>query len=140
MSFKKIKNVNENKVHDRNCIMIVNFNKKESVLIKNISNLIGIKDHIFLQSNNGKSLIKDILSNEVLDDCEDGMRNKAIIFNNIEHTRINSFLESLKKMRVNRPLTAVVTETSIDWTLDNLIKNLVEERNAIKKGEFVEHK
>ncbi|RDY24456.1 DUF3783 domain-containing protein [Romboutsia maritimum] len=140
MSFEKIKNINENKVYDRNCIMIVNFNKKESVLIKNISNLIGIKDHIFLQSNNGKSLIKDILSNEVLDDYEDGMKNKAIIFNNIEHARINSFLESLKKMRVNRPLTAVVTETSIDWTLDNLIKNLVEERNAIKKGKFVEHK
>lgn len=140
MSFETINNINENKVHDRRCIMIVNFNKKESILIKNISNLLGIKDHIFLQTNNGKSLIRDILNNEVLVSNEEGMKNKAIIFNNIEHTRINSFLESLKKMRINRPLTAVVTETSIDWTLDYLVKNLLEEHNAMKKGKFVEHK
>lgn len=43
-------------------------------------------------------------------------------------------------MRINRPFTAMVTETSIDWTLNNLIENLVQERNAMSLGETIEHK
>ncbi|OFA26459.1 DUF3783 domain-containing protein [Clostridioides difficile] len=46
----------------------------------------------------------------------------------------------LNDIGINRPFTAMVTETSIDWTLNNLIENLVQERNAMSLGKTIEHK
>ncbi|SCI21653.1 DUF3783 domain-containing protein [Romboutsia sp. 1001713B170207_170306_H8] len=139
MTFTKINDV-DNNTHNRDCIMIVNFNKKESTLIKNICGFIGVRDCIFLDKTNGNAIIKNILDNDISSDCEDGFVNKAVIFNNIHNKKINSFLESLKKMRINRPLTAMVTETSIDWTLNNLLYNLIEERKALSTGKDFSHK
>lgn len=139
MSFTEINNI-EKDIHDRTCVMIVNFNKKESALIKNICGFIGIRDCIFLDTKNGDTLIKDILDNNISLDCEDGLSNKAIIFNNIPHVKINSFLDNLKKMRINRPLSAMVTETTLNWTLNKLIANLLEERRAISEGKEFSHK
>ena len=64
---------------------------------------------------------------------------KAIIFNNIPTNRVSGFLDGLKKMKIRRPLTAMVTEVSIDWKLDTLIYNLKEERKSIAKGQVVDH-
>jgi hypothetical protein len=139
MSFTEINNI-EKDIHDRTCVMIVNFNKKESALIKNICGFIGIRDCIFLDTKNGDTLIKDILDNNISLDCEDGLSNKAIIFNNIPHVKINSLLDNLKKMRINRPLSAMVTETTLNWTLNKLIANLLEERRAISEGKEFSHK
>ena len=139
MSFNEINNI-EKDIHDRTCVMIVNFNKKESALIKNICGFIGIRDCIFLDTKNGDTLIKDILDNNISLDCEDGLSNKAIIFNNIPHLKINSLLDNLKKMRINRPLSAMVTETTLNWTLNKLIANLLEERRAISEGKEFSHK
>ena len=62
-----------------------------------------------------------------------------MIFNNITQLKINGFLDSLKKMKIARPLSAVVTETTIDWTLNKLVYNLIQERNALKAGQSVDH-
>ena len=139
MSFTEINNI-EKDIHDRTCVMIVNFNKKESALIKNICGFIGMRDCIFLDTKNGDTLIEDILDNNISLDCEDGLSNKAIIFNNIPHVKINSLLDNLKKMRINRPLSAMVTETTLNWTLNKLIANLLEERRAISEGKEFSHK
>ena len=62
-----------------------------------------------------------------------------MIFNNITKIKINGFLDSLKKMKMARPLSAVVTETTIDWTLNKLVYNLIQERNALKSGQTFNH-
>ena len=63
----------------------------------------------------------------------------AMIFNNITQIKINGFLDSLKKMKIARPLSAVVTETTIDWTLNKLVYNLIQERKAIQSGTTLNH-
>lgn len=139
MSFEKLNQTSFNNIHERSCIIIVNTNKKEASIIKNIGRLVGIKDTIFLDSKNGKTTISDILDNKLSSDNTEIWTNKAVIFNNIEQTKINGFLESLKKMKIARPLSAVVTETNIDWTLNKLVYNLIQERNALKAGQTVQH-
>ncbi|QJA10023.1 DUF3783 domain-containing protein [Romboutsia sp. CE17] len=139
MTFTKMNNM-DNNIHSRSCVMIINFNKKESALIKNICGFIGIRDCIFLDKTNGNSLIKDILEGNISSDCEDGLNSKSIVFNNVPSVKINSFLDSLKKMRINRPLTAIVTETTVEWTLNNLIYNLMEERKSLSTGKEFNHK
>ena len=139
MSFEKLNETSMNNVHDRSCVIVVNSNKKESAMIKNMGRLVGIRDFIFVDSKNGNTIIKDILNNEISADNEDIWSNKAMIFNNITQIKINGFLDSLKKMKMARPLSAVVTETTIDWTLNKLVYNLIQERNALKSGQTFNH-
>lgn len=139
MSFEKLNESSMSNIHDRSCVIIANFNKKEVGIIKNVGRLVGIKDCIFVDSKNGKTLIKDILDNNISDDNEDVWTNKAIIFNNINQLKISGFLDSLKKMKINRPLSAVVTETTIEWSLNKLVYNLVQERQALKSGQTLNH-
>ncbi|WP_343345947.1 DUF3783 domain-containing protein [Terrisporobacter petrolearius] len=139
MSFEKLNQSSISNIHDRSCIIVVNFNKKECSVIKNIGRLVGIKDYIFVDSKNGKTVIKDILNDTVSDDNEEVWTNKAVIFNNIIQLKINGFLDSLKKMKISRPLTAVVTDTTIDWTLNKLVYNLIQERQALKSGQTLNH-
>ena len=108
-------------------------------MIKNIGKLVGIKDCIFVDSKNGKTTIKDILNNNMSGDNEEIWTNKAVIFNNITQIKINGFLDSLKKMKITRPMSAVVTDTTIDWTLNKLVYNLIQERNALKSGQTLNH-
>ncbi|WP_455538061.1 DUF3783 domain-containing protein [Terrisporobacter sp.] len=139
MSFKKLEETSINNIHDRSCIIVVNVNKKESNMIKNIGRLVGIRDFIFLDSKNGDTTIKNILDNEISNDNEKIWTNKVMIFNNITQLKINGFLESLKKMKIARPLSAVVTETTIEWTLNKLVYNLSKERDVLKTGKTLEH-
>ena len=139
MTFKKINENEQNNIHARSCIILVNFNNKEVAAIKTVSSFAGIKDRIVLTSKNGNTKIKDILDGNISDDNENTWSEKAIIFNNIPTNRVSGFLDGLKKMKIRRPLTAMVTEVSIDWKLDTLIYNLKEERKSIAKGQVVDH-
>lgn len=139
MTFKKITDNEQLNIHDRSCVILVNFNNKELTKVKTVSSFVGIKDSIVVNSKNGNTKIKDILDGNISDDNEDIWSEKAIIFNNIPNNRVTGFLDSLKKMKIKRPLTAMVTEVSIDWELNTLVYNLKEERKALSKGQFVNH-
>ena len=139
MSFEKLNETSINNIHDRSCVIVVNSNKKESAMIKNMGRLVGIRDFIFVDSKNGNTIIKDILENNISQDNEEVWTNKAMIFNNINQIKINGFLDSLKKIKIAKPLSAIVTETTIDWTLNKLVYNLIQERQAIQSGKTLNH-
>lgn len=136
MSFERLdkNNVLENDV--RSCVLLCNFNGKELKAVKNYASILGLRDQICLYSKNGDSIIKDILEDKVDSNCEDGRKEKAIIFNNISNMKISMFIDNLKKIRINNVLKAVVTETSINWTVNEIIDNLLNERAAINSGNF----
>ena len=140
MSFEKINNINQENISDKTCIMIVNFNQKELSMIKNISRLIGLKDIITLDYKNGNSVIRSILEDNISNTDDANNKNKVVLFNNISTQKINALLDNLKKVKISRPLSAMITEQTIDWTLDNLIINLVNERKAISEGKVSNHK
>lgn len=140
MSFENIKDIDLNNVHNRSCIMVVNFNNKELNSIKNISRLIGLKDIITLDYKNGNSVIRNILEDNIANSGDTNNKNKVILFNNVSTQKINALLDNLKKIKINRPLSAMITDQTIEWTIDNLIINLVNERKAISEGKVSNHK
>ena len=139
MSFEKL-DVKDTEVKDgRSCVILCNFNAKEIKTVSNLAGMIGIRDKIVISYKNGNSIVKDVLEGNILNDSEDGIKNKAIIFNNIPGAKMRIFIENLKKFRVNNVLKATVTETSREWTVNVLLKNLVAERIAMKTGKDFEH-
>lgn len=139
MSFEKL-DVKDTEIKEgRSCIVLCNFNAKEIKTVSNLSGMIGIKDKIILNHKNGNSIVKDVLENNILNDLEEGVKHKAIIFNNIPGVKMGMFIENLKRFRINNVLKATVTETSKEWTVDVLLKNLFAERIAMKSGKDFTH-
>jgi len=138
MSFEKLSDQDEKIIHERNCMILYHFSQQEVRMIQNAARLTGIKDFILLDATKANNTLKAILDDEAVSG-EEGIKEKAIIFNHIPSGRMSAFIEALKKYRIKRPLMAVVTEVSIDWTLEVLIKNLLAERSAISAGNYETH-
>lgn len=139
MSFERIDQIDQTSIHTRNCVLFYNFTPKEVQLLKNIANLAGLRDQIVLTSKDGESIIQDILDNKATTESSKGLPHKAIIFNPSNPSKVTGFLESLKKCRIPRPLTAIVTSTSINWTVNYLVSNLLEERASFNNGTISKH-
>ncbi|MGN0026044.1 MAG: DUF3783 domain-containing protein, partial [Clostridium sp.] len=130
----------ETKVDEgRSCIILCNFNVKEVKTLSNLAGMLGIRDKVVINYKNGNTLVKEIINGNILNDAEDGIKNKAIIFNNIPGAKIGLLINNLKKFRLNNVLKATVTETSKEWTVDVLLKNLVAEKIAMQSGKEYEH-
>ena len=138
MTFKSLKELDT--TESRSCALLFNFNNKDLMSIKSIFRLIGISDIIILKNENLNTVIKDILEDNLLNDSEDKINSRAIIFNNIESRKINSVSDNLKRLKVQRPLLATVTETSINWDLKNLLYNLQEEAISLNTSKISIHK
>lgn len=124
---------------DKPCIIVCNFNDKEIKLLKTYGSMIGLREQISVNWTNGNTIIKDIVEGNINSDCSEKINDRAIIFNNISPMKVSAFIDNMRKMRIAPAMKAVVTETSINWTLTKLLKNLVEERKAEKLGKEVKH-
>ena len=61
------------------------------------------------------------------ENSEEKTNSRAIIFNNIESRKASAVSDNLKRLKVQKPLLAVVTETSINWELKTLLQHLQQE-------------
>jgi len=138
MTFKSLKELDT--IESRSCALLFNFNNKDLMSIKSIFRLIGISDVIILKNENLNTVIKDILEDNLSNDSEDKINSRAIIFNNIESRKISSVSDNLKRLKIQRPLLATVTETSINWDLKNLLCNLQEEAISLNTSKISIHK
>ncbi|WP_195940383.1 DUF3783 domain-containing protein [Romboutsia sp. 1001713B170131_170501_G6] len=138
MSFKRINSLCTTN-NERSFVIVYNFNAKDTLMIKNILKLLGIKDVCTLNKDNANSKIEDIIKGNIDDTCSQCINQRAVIFNNVAHTKISGFSDNLRKFKINRPLMAVVTEDNISWSLNTLIDNLINERNAINSGNTLNH-
>lgn len=127
-------------MNNRECLILCNFSDKERKLIKSYALMMGIRDLINVTFKESNNTIENILNNKYDQDIkDDGVKDRVVIFNNIEPKKVSIFIDNMRKMRIGPSMKAVVTETSINWTLDKLLKNLVEERKYEKTGKTVKH-
>lgn len=139
MSFENMKHINNEAIHERSCMMLYYFTPQEARQIMNVARMTGIKDCILLKPSHGNNIIRDILDEKLQEAACEAVKEKALILNGVAPQRMSLFIDSLKKCRIKRPLIAVVTTQSIDWTLNDLLINLANERAAVNRGEFVAH-
>ena len=97
MSFDKLDIKDNIEREGRACIVICNLVGKDLQKVKNCAMILGIKDQIILNSKNGNTIIKDVLDNNINSDCEDGRKERAIIFNAIPPAKMSMFIENLSR-------------------------------------------
>ena len=59
---------------------------------------------------------------------------RLVLFHNISDGGVQVLMRFFREQGEGRPIFAVVTPTSIDWTLGELLAHLLEERAALEKG------
>lgn len=127
-------------INDRGCVILCNFNDKEFKTIKVYAGMMGIKDLIRVSYKNGNCLVNDILNDKITEEnIVNPVKDRAIIFNSLEDKKVGIFIDNMKKMRTAPAMKAMVTETSIEWTLNRLLENLKEERRLEKQGKILDH-
>ena len=124
MSFESIKNTDTHSTHPRICVVLSAFSPAELKQLKNVARLTGIGEQIIINGSYNATKVLDLLENPSLTpvETENISTQKAILFNNVPANRMN-----------------VVTETSIHWTIEELISNLAAERIALKNNQTTLH-
>lgn len=139
MSFENIKDMKSDEIHERSCMMMHYFTPQEARQIMNVARMTGVRDIITLKPNFGGNKIREILDNQAVETEVECLKEKTIIFNGIPSARVSLFIDGLKKCRIKRPIIAMVTDQTIDWTLEELLINLANERSSLNRGEFSVH-
>lgn len=115
-------------------ILIYGFNKEE---IQDIDKLIlnnNLVKFIVVDKHMGKMQIESIIQGLKLPIAEGSVKNeKVILFNNLDDEELEKSIKLFRNNVDKKIIFAVVTPTSINWTFDELLEHLVEERNWMEK-------
>lgn len=129
MSFKKVDNENKERPDGKVCILVYGYEDNEFMEIKNFAFQLGIETSIKVNKNSSINTLNHLIHEKELQVDDSKFHNeKAIVLNAISDFELNSFLTNFKNLGIKRPLFAVVTETSINWTFYDLLSDLMEER------------
>ncbi|PHV70755.1 hypothetical protein CS063_08270 [Sporanaerobium hydrogeniformans] len=134
MSFKPLHKQETASTEGRSCLIFYNLAGKDLQTAKNLAGMLGLRDIVITTSKNSKVCIQDLLDTKPLPEDGEGIKERAILFHQIPATKLSAFMDHLKKFRLSGILYATITETSIHWTLDELLANLVAERQSFKEG------
>lgn len=115
-------------------ILIFGFDEEEKQIMHDLIEKGNIPDYKVVEESMGKMKIKDILEGFKLDvyNCR-LQQEKVILFNNLNDEELENSIKKLRNSLKSKPILAVITETSINWTLEDLLGHLIEEREWFKK-------
>lgn len=140
MSFQKINQVDTETQQGRECILVYGFVGKDFIKLKNLCNMIGMRDIVQVDKDMVEEKLQNIIDGNIIKaKSEPLLTERAIVLNAFSGQKLHTFLENFKRTGIKRPLIATVTPTSITWTFRELIEELQKEREAIVKMNQLAH-
>lgn len=114
-------------------MLIFGFDKEEKQIMHDLLKKNNLPDYKVIEEPMGKMKIKDILNGLKLDIYNCRLpQEKVILLNNFNDEELEKVIKDLRANLISKPILAVVTETSIEWTFENLLEHLIEEREWAK--------
>ena len=115
---------------DKARVLTFGFTSAENERIDRRLAEIGVPPPMRLGRLHGPVVIGDILRKGAIGSEEFECRERLVLFYNISDSGVTSLMRVFKSLEIPRPIFAVVTETSITWTLQQLMAHLIEEKRA----------
>jgi hypothetical protein len=91
---------------------------------------IGVPPPTLLGKRHGSVVIGDIIRQDAVGTEEFDCQERLVLFYNLSEAGVRSLMQVFKSLDVPKPIFAIVTETSITWTLEQLMEHLIEEKRA----------
>jgi hypothetical protein len=117
-------------MNDKAKILIFGFSAEEQRLIDEHLVALGIPAPTRLEKRHGKVVIGDILRQGKIGEEELDCDERLVLFFNLSDGGVRSLIQVFKSIEIPKPIFAVVTETSITWTLEQLMSHLIEEKRT----------
>lgn len=115
-------------------ILIYGLNEQETNTFKKIASEYNLPKHKIIKNDMGKMTIRDILNGLDLQVFNVNLaEEKVILFSNFTDAQLKYTINLIRETFTFSPILAVITPTSIEWTFQNLLEHLIEEREWFKK-------
>ncbi len=115
---------------DQARILTFGFTADEQARIDESLAALGVPPTTQIKAEQGQVMLKDIIERGTVGRQRFQCQERLVLFHNISDAGLRSLIQMFKAIEVPRPIFAVVTETSINWTLEQLMEHLVEEKRA----------
>ncbi len=111
-------------------VLTFGYTDAEQVLVDQRLSEIGVPPPTRLEKRHGSVVIGDILRQGTIGTEAFDCRERLVLFYNLSETGVRSLMQVFKSLEIPKPIFAIVTETSITWTLEHLMEHLIEEKRA----------
>ena len=112
-------------------LLITGFTEDEKAVLSKFVKEIEFPAFVEISPNQFQLTLAEILKGKPGSGEGKPLTERLIIFHNFQRSEIAAFISVYKTLNLPRPLFAAVTPYSINWTLEKLLRDLVEERNEI---------
>lgn len=116
-------------LHNDKALFIYGFDLKEQEQLNKITQELNIPSAKIINETMGKMTIQDIINGlkfEIYD--KDIPKEKVILFNNFEDEELKNCISKIRTILSTKPILAVITPTSQNWTFNELLNHLIAER------------
>ncbi|MEY8000820.1 DUF3783 domain-containing protein [Clostridium sp. Mt-5] len=119
-------------------ILMYGFDKNTEKIIEKIGKNFNVDNFKVIKNHMTGVKIRDILEGNLKEqDNFYDVQEKVVLFNDLTDRQISGIMSELKSKVNERPILAVVTETSIDWSFNYLLDHLLQERAWFEKNNKV---
>lgn len=134
MAFEKLDLSNRKRSGGRNVVFLYGYSEQYRPIFDDIVKASGIDEYIVIDENRGKMRIKRIIS-DVLDNQVEmsEKEQQVVLFQGTSQYELQLFISNLRTKIGGTPYIAMVTKTSKEWIFNDLILELIDERNSLKK-------
>jgi hypothetical protein len=123
-------------LENNKCILIYGFNEEEKEILHNIKEGEALPDYRNITDTMTLMTLRNIVEGIKLELVSKPLpEEKVIIFNNLSDDELDRAIKSIRSNLQTKPILAVVTPTSIDWTFADLLEHLIEEREFFRSGQ-----
>jgi hypothetical protein len=121
-------------------ILLWNYSYEELLEMDRLFQEVGAPEAKPVEKNQGGLPVRAILSTDATCSDEFSCDEKVMLFFNVPAPMIHTLMQETKGLDIPRPIFAVVTPQSIEWTFSELVEHLIKERDYIQKRTAEEKK
>lgn len=115
--------------------LIYGFSNDEIQMIKDKLKEYNLPNCKEINSSMAKMKIKNIVEGLKFETINEKLpKEKTVIFNNLNDEELNASINLMRNMFKEQPIFAVVTENSNEWTFEDLLEHLIQEREWHRKN------
>ena len=115
-------------------LIIFGFDAREQEMIKKILTQNQLPECLILKKSMAKMKISQIVSGLKYKANDDKLPDgKVVLFYGFSDIELNKTFKEIKEAFIKMPICAVVTDISVNWTLEHLINHLIEEKKWHEK-------
>lgn len=122
-------------LNNKKCIFLYGFDSDQISKISEVINKEKLPGYKIITKAMGKMKLKDIVDGLRFEMQDNNLPDEQLIlFNNLDDKELDTAIHGIRSSIGNKPLLAVITATSVEWSFESLLSHLIEEREWFRKN------